>query len=518
MMERVRCNTVGSLIRRSARRFPDRQALIFGERSWTYAQLDQASDQVARNLLAWGLRSGDRVAAVGKNSDAYLILWLAVAKAGLVHVPVNYALTGEELRYILTQSGARSVFADPALTASVTDVLPPGVDMGTIHGGSDPRRDVLAWAAVSGPAEGQGVDEAFDEEAVVQLLYTSGTTSKPKGAMMTHRALIYEYMSAVADLDLKASDRPLHALPLYHSAQMHVFIMPYLMLGATNWLLEAPAPSVVLETVERERISSFFAPPTVWISLLRHEGFDEQTLTSLIRIYYGASIMPAPIVEELARRLPQAGLYNCFGQSEIAPLACVLRPEEHAARPSSAGRPVLFVEMQVVNDALEPVKPGEVGEVVYRSPQLCLGYWDKPEETQEAFVGGWFHSGDLARIDSDGYIEVVDRKKDIINTGGVVVASREVEEALYRHPGVHEVAVIATPDPRWIEAVTAVVVPKPGWSGSAEELIRHARNFLAPFKVPKRVEFVDELPKNASGKILKRVLRDRFAGNPPSSR
>jgi fatty-acyl-CoA synthase len=188
----------------------------------------------------------------------------------------------------------------------------------------------------------------------------------------------------------------------------------------------------------------------------------------------------------------------------------VLRPEEHEARPASAGRAIPFVDMRVVDDDMQDVAPGEVGEVVYQSPQLCLGYWDKPDETEAAFQGGWFHSGDLARIDEEGYITIVDRKKDIIKTGGVVVASREVEETLFKHEAVQEVAVIPLPDPKWIEAVTAVIVLKAGAKATEQELVEHAKKSLAPFKVPKRVIFVDELPRNASGKLLKRVLRDQF--------
>ena len=221
--------------------------------------------------------------------------------------------------------------------------------------------------------------------------------------------------------------------------------------------------------------------------------------------------MPVPVLKKLKEFLPKLDLYNCFGQSEIAPLATVLRPEEHEARPDSAGKPVLFVEMRVVDDNMEDVAPGEIGEVVYRSPQLCIGYWNKPEETAEAFAGGWFHSGDLARIDKEGYITIVDRKKDVINTGGVLVASREVEDVIYSHPSVREVAVVATPDPKWIEAVTAIVVLKEGAQSSEEELIRWTKERLAPFKVPKKVIFVDDLPRNASGKILKRKLREQFS-------
>ncbi len=215
--------------------------------------------------------------------------------------------------------------------------------------------------------------------------------------------------------------------------------------------------------------------------------------------------MPGPVLARLRSAMPDLGFYNCFGQSEIAPLATILGPADHDQRPDSAGKPVLFVELRVVDSEDNDVPPGELGEVIYRSPQLCLGYWDKPEETADAFRGGWFHSGDLVRQDDEGYIFVVDRIKDVINTGGVLVASREVEDALYTHPAVAEVAVIGVPDEKWIEAITAVVVSKK--DVTAEELIAHARTTLSPFKVPKAIRFTNELPRNASGKILKRNLR-----------
>lgn len=500
-------NTIGAVIRRSARRWGDRVALVFEERAWTYRELDAAAERLAGHLLAAGLQKGDRVAAYGRNSDAYVLLWLAAAKAGLVHVPVNAALTGDELVYIVNQSGSRALFYDPALAERVEDVRAQlGASVyGTLRGGD--AFDVLRLARIEPPARADG---DLEETDLVQLLYTSGTTSRPKGAMMTHRALMYEYMSCVLALDFAATDRVLHVMPLYHSAQLHACLMPYLFLGATNWLHEAPDPARVLATLESERITSFFASPTVWIALLHHPDFTRRDLSCLQKGYYGASIMPVPVLETLRQRLPHLHLYNCFGQSEIGPLATVLRPEEHAERPASAGKPVPFVEMRVVDKAMRDVSPGEIGEVVYRSPQLCLGYWEKPEETEEAFAGGWFHSGDLARVDEEGYITVVDRKKDVINTGGVLVASREVEEVLYTHPAVKEVAVIATPDPKWIEAVTAVVVVKEGAAVREDELIAYARERLAPFKVPKKVHFVPDLPRNAAGKILKRMLRERF--------
>jgi fatty-acyl-CoA synthase len=249
----------------------------------------------------------------------------------------------------------------------------------------------------------------------------------------------------------------------------------------------------------------------VWIGLSNRPDFATRDLGGLRKAYYGASIMPVPVLERLRERLPGLAFYNCFGQSEIGPLATVLGPDEHRDRPASCGRPVLFVDARVVDEKGDDVPDGTPGEIVYRSPQLCEGYWDKPEETEDAFRDGWFHSGDLAVRDADGYLTIVDRVKDVINSGGVLVASRQVEDALYTHEAVAEVAVIGLPDEKWIEAITAVVVPR--GDVTEADLIAHARDRLTPFKAPKRVVFADSLPRNASGKILKRELRDRLGAD-----
>lgn len=506
-----RGSTVADVLRRSAARTPGRVALRFADsagndREWTYAELDAAVSRAAGLLVEAGASRGDRIAAYGKNSDAYLIGFLACARAGLVHVPINFNLTGAELTYLLEQSGSTIALVDPGLAGHVAEVRTATTIDRVI-----PLRDAegsLLAACSTGAVPHLQVSVAEDDLA--QLLYTSGTTSHPKGAMMTHRALLHEYLSCVVGLDFTADDDPLHAMPLYHSAQMHVFLMPYLMIGATNRLVEAPDPADVLHRIENERIAAFFAAPTVWVALANHDDFTTRDLTSLRKAYYGASIMPGPVLRRLRESLPGLGFYNCFGQSEIAPLATVLRPEEHDERPDSAGRPALFVEAVVVDDRGDEVGPGELGEVVYRSPQLCTGYWNKPEETAEAFRDGWFHSGDLVRRDEDGFLFVVDRIKDVINTGGVLVASREVEDALYTHPAVAEVAVIALPDPRWIESIAAVVVRRS--AVDEPELLEHVRTTLAGFKVPKVIRFADDLPRNSAGKLLKRVLRDEFTG------
>ncbi|MFB6784202.1 acyl-CoA synthetase [Streptomyces sp. NPDC056352] len=499
-MTGVRSSTVDGVVTRSARRTPERTAVRYADRSWTYRTLDTAVSTAAAVLLAdHGLHPGDRVASYAHNSDAYLIAYLACARAGLIHVPVNQNLTGDDLTYILEQSGSALVLTDTALS----DRIPAGFAVRPLRDAPDSLLDALATPRPFTPEREPAADD------LVQLLYTSGTTALPKGAMMTHGALVHEYVSAITALDLRPTDRPAHSLPLYHSAQMHVFLLPYLAVGAENTILDAPEAGRIFDLVEAGQADSLFAPPTVWIGLANHPEFVTRELGGLRKAYYGASVMPVPVLERLRERLPALAFYNCFGQSEIGPLATVLGPAEHEGRMDSCGRPVLFVEARVVDEHGKEVPDGTAGEVVYRSPQLCEGYWNKPEETAEAFRDGWFRSGDLAVRDPEGFFTVVDRVKDVINSGGVLVASRQVEDALYTHPAVAETAVVGLPDERWIEAVTAVVVLRE--DATEQQLLDHVRERLAHFKAPKKILFVDELPRNASGKILKRELRDRFA-------
>jgi len=501
-------NSIGRGIERAAALWRDKPALRFKDRVWTFTELANGAKNVAARLTKMGLKKGDRVAAFGRNTDAYYLLWLGCVEGGFIHVPIGYSLAGQELLYIINQSGARALFHDASLAPPIIPIR------GKIRAdfvellAEDEHRFIGGLRYAPTTKYEAPLIEAGD---IAQIMYTSGTTSAPKGAMMSHGAMMAQYQSCIQGLDYTPDDRCLAALPLYHTAQMQAFNMPQTLVGAYIHLIDAAAPEEVFALIRSERLSSFFAPPTVWINLLRHPAFDPDALASLRKIYYGASIMPAPVLQELRERLPQAGVYNVYGQTEIAPVATVLRPLEHLDRPKSAGRPVLNVQTRIVDENMNDVEVGAHGEIVHRSPQLLSGYWEKPDETEAAFTGDWFHSGDVGYFDTEGYIFIVDRVRDVINTGGVLVSSREVEEALYTHPGVEEVAVIALPDDKWIEAVVAVIVPRAGTKPSSEDLIAHARAHLAPFKAPKRIELVTSLPKNASGKILKRELRTRFA-------
>ncbi len=513
MQTLARRQTLADLVRRSARRYPEKLAIICGDTRWTFAQFNTIVERLAAGLNARAIAPGDRVAILARNSHAFAALRFALARLGAVLVPINFMLKAEEVAYILRHAGARLLATDSSLAPLARDAA--ALDTAV--------RDFL-WLPAEEPSEPAEGMVRFDElvatetalpecpltgTELAQIVYTSGTESSPKGAMLTHDAVISQYVSCLIDAEITQSDLMLHALPLYHCAQLDVFLGPCVYAGATSVITAKPTPENILPLLERHHIGSFFAPPTVWIGLLRSPLFDRTDLSALKKGYYGASIMPVEVLREIATRLPAVRLWNLYGQTEIAPLATMLAPEDQLRKAGSAGRPALNVETRVVDDAMRDVAPGEVGEIVHRSPHLMLGYYRDEERTAAAFEGGWFHSGDLGVIDDEGYITVVDRQKDMIKTGGENVASREVEEMIYRLNGVSEVAVIGAPHPRWVEAVVAVIVAKAGHALDEAQVLAHCEQHLASFKIPKQVIFVDALPKNPSGKLLKRELRIR---------
>jgi fatty-acyl-CoA synthase len=511
----LRRHTLGDLLHRSAARSPHKLAIACGAVRWTYREFDSLCDRLAAGLAGQGIAHGDRVAILARNSHAFAALRFALARLGAVLVPINFMLKAEEAAYILRHAGARMLATDSGLAPLAQAAAALDTDVRQLlwlpaEEASEPAPGMLHFdtlAACTGPLP----DVVLNGSDLAQIVYTSGTESLPKGAMLTHDAVMWQYVSCVVDASIATGDLMLHALPLYHCAQLDVFFGPAVYVGASNVITGKPVAEHLLALIERHRISSFFAPPTVWIALLRSPAFDTTDLSSLNKGYYGASIMPVEVMREILRRLPGLRLWNLYGQTEIAPLATMLGPEDQLRKPGSCGRAALNVETRVVDDAMNDVGPGQVGEIVHRSPQLLSGYFHDDARTAAAFEGGWFHSGDLATIDDEGYITVVDRKKDMIKTGGENVASREVEEAIYRLEGISEVAVVGLPHPRWVEAVAAIVVRKPGAPIDEAAVLAHCQAHLAGFKQPKRVVFVEALPKNPSGKLLKRELRQAHA-------
>ncbi len=506
--------TLIDTLRRTAAKHPHKLAIRQGTQAWTYAEFFERCLKVAGGLQQLGIVSGDRVAILARNSHAFAASRYAVAALGAVLVPVNFMLNPQEAAYILNHSGARLLLVGNGEAAKAEALAPlcPGIEQMVWLGSEDGVPTPPAMLPFSGLAESPRCDafEGLDTSAPAQIIYTSGTESAPKGAVLSHAAILWQYGSCLVDAEIAEGDTHLHSMPLYHCAQLDCFLGPSIQVGGCNVITDDPTPENLLRLLEAERITAFFAPPTVWIALLNSPLFEQTDLSSLCKGYYGASIMPVEIMKKIQRLIPQIRLWNLYGQTEIAPLATILKPEDQLRKPGSCGKPVLHVQTRVVDSAGADVAVGEVGEVVHRSPQLLTEYYNDPERTAQAFAGGWFHSGDLATVDDEGYITIVDRKKDMIKTGGENVSGREVEEALYQFAGVAEAAVIGLPHPHWVEAVTAVLVLQPDAAADESALIEHCRARLAGFKVPKKVIFVEQLPRNPSGKILKRDLRETY--------
>jgi len=509
----VRSHTLGDIPRRSARRYPAKVAIIDGDLTLTFAEFDELVDRAAAALRDNGFTPGDRIALLARNCWQYAVLAFATARAAVVLVPINFMLTAEEIAYILGHSRVRGFIvehdlittAERAMTncASLITKVALTVDRQHAPYGWD---DFARWLTTTTPPP----DLEVADDQLLRLMYTSGTESRPKATMHSSRSLVSNYVSTIVAGSMSADDVEIHSMPLYHCAQLDNFLATDIYLGATSIIIPRPDPEAILRGIEHYGVTNYFAPPTIWIALLRSSTFDHVDLSTLRKGYYGASAMPAQVLNEIRDRLPNLQLWNFYGQTEMAPLASALGPGEQRDHAGAAGRPAINVETAILDDTDTPVPHGIIGEIAHRGPQLMLGYLDDPARTADAFRGGWFHSGDLGYYDEFGLLHVVDRKKDMIKTGGENVASREVEEAFYRHPAVQEVAVFGVPHPVWVEAVVAAVVARDGATPTADELVAHCRTHLAGYKTPKQVFFVDALPKNPSGKILKRELRIRF--------
>lgn len=513
----ARQHALGDIPRRTAHRFAHKTAIIDGDTRLTFTELNEAIDRTAAALDHRGIIKGDRVALLSHNCWQFAVLSYATARIGAILVPVNFMLGGDEIAFILDHSEAKAFVVEDeligvgelAMAGASTDIgirASIGLGAGNVAAGWD---DFATWVAY---ADNEPPRVLVADDDPVRLMYTSGTESRPKGALLSSRALMWQYASCVIDGGMTGDDIELHALPLYHCAQLDCFLNVDVYLGATSIIVRGPDPATLLRTIETEKVTKLFCPPTVWIALLRSPDFDSTDLNTLRKGYYGASAMPVEVLNELLERLPDMRLWNFYGQTEMSPLATILGPDDQLARAGSAGRAAINVETRVADENNDPMPPGEVGEIIHRSPHATLGYYKDEAKTAEAFRGGWFHSGDLGVMDKDGYLSVVDRMKDMIKTGGENVASREVEEAIYQLEGVAEVAVFGVDHPRWIEAVAAVVVRKPEATFTEEDVIAFTRTILAGYKAPKYVVIADQLPKNPSGKILKRELRAKHAG------
>jgi fatty-acyl-CoA synthase len=515
---RVNRWVIADMIRRSAHHYPDKTALIFRDRSLTYTELEEDCNRVANALLDIGVRKYDRVAILAHNTLDHVLTWFGCAKTGAIYLAINYMLRGKEIAYCINHSESTLFIVEDSLFDLVRDNLAdmPAVRtwiwsrQGSAQEPSDERFiDYEAWYR-SYPASEP--DTVLRIEDPCQLTYTSGTESLPKGVISSNQALMAQYMGCIIDGQYESTDINVNALPLYHCAQRDVFMNPIFWIGGTNVMI-SPELRAILENLAARKASVFFAPPTVWIGLLRHPDFQHYDLSLLKKCYYGASIMPVEILKEIMEKFPGTKIYNYYGQTELAPYHTILKADAALTKLGSAGMAGLNMETRLEDDKNRPIAEGAVpGEICGRGPHALIMYFKEPEKTDEVMKGGWFHSGDIGIMDSDRFITVADRKKDMIKTGGENVATREVEEVIYQDDRVQETAVIGLPDPKWVEVVTAVIVPKEGRTITEEEISGLCRSQLAAFKCPKRIIITDSLPKTPTGKILKRELRERYKG------
>jgi long-chain acyl-CoA synthetase len=491
-------HTCADPLRHAARTAGDRLAIADGGTRRTWSEVWTRCSRLAGALRAAGLRAGDRIAVLSSNSAEYVELFLALPAAGFAIVPLNTRHAVPELRYALQDSGARWLFADRdvgALASAIERVISLPAQYG---------------ALLQGAGElplGDGVDEGD----LAGLFYTGGTTGAAKGVMLTHRNLIADSFHLSTALRLAPEDRWLVMGPMFHAAGSFG-LLPITWLGASHVILPAFDPADALERIEREGVTVTFGVPTMIAALADEQLARPRDASSLRLLGYGG----APSATEVLRRARTAfsgtELCTMFGATELGPLGSALGHHERMLddrRARSCGKPAVGVELRVIGEDGRECAPGEIGEVVARGPNVMKGYWNKPEETARALRGGWYHTGDMGHFDAEGNLYLVDRKKDMIISGGENVYGSEVEEALYRHPAVAEAAVFGIPDARWGEIVAAVVVTRA--AVCAEELVAHCRTLIAGYKIPRHIELrADPLPKTGAGKVLKRELRAPF--------
>ncbi len=508
---------IADMIRRTRYHYPDKTALVFNDIRLTYTQLEDHCNQAANALAGLGVRKYDRVAILAHNTHHHVLTWLGCAKIGAIYLAVNYLLKDDDIAYCLNHSESTVFIVEDSLYENVKEVLHkiPAIKhlIWSNQGAGQPPAqgfiDFNSWCSQASTAK---PDVILRIEDPVQMTYTSGTESLPKGVIISNQSLIAQYMGCIIDGKYDHTDININALPIYHCAQRDVFLNPIFWLGGTNILMN-PDIGKILSTIETWKATMFFAPPTVWIGMLRHPDFTRYDLSSLVKCYYGASIMPREILKELLEKFPRAGVYNYYGQTELAPYHTILKAEDALQKIGAAGMGGLHMESRIEDEEGKEISAVDVtGEICGRGPHAMTMYFKEPDKTETAMRGGWFHSGDLGVLDQDRFITVVDRIKDMIKTGGENVASREVEEAVYQHPAVEEVAVVGLNHPRWVEAVTAVVKLKAGTTATEAEIMEHCKTILSPFKVPKKIIFVEALPKTPTGKILKREMRESYKG------
>jgi len=499
------------LLRRRAELTPDRVAVIdvsTGARL-TYAELDRRANRAAHFLLGLGVGKGDRVSILAHNSVVYLDLIYALGKIGAVFAPLNWRLQVPELAYIVGDCGPKVLLVGPEFVGLAQGVLreAPVPRVVGIEGAG--IGEVAYEDAVRGQSASEPPRPPLHEEDTYFLLYTSGTTGRPKGAMIPHRQVLWNCINTIASWNLTQDDVSPVFLPLFHAGGLFAFLTPLLYIGGRIVLLRTFEAEEVLRVIQEERCTVILGVPTVYRVLLDSPGFTQADFSHVKFFISGGAPLPVELVREWIAK--KGGVFRQgYGLTEVGPNCFTMTDEESVRKLGSVGKPIFHSEMRLVNERGEEVGPNEPGELLIRGPHVCTGYWGRPEATAEAIRRGWFHTGDVARRDEDGFYYIVGRVKDMIISGGENIYAAEVEAVFREHPAVADAALIGMPDPKWGEVGLIVVVLKKGAQATAEELQAFCSSRLARYKVPKKVVFADSLPYSSYGKVIKAELRRRY--------
>lgn len=516
-LSRYKVGTWADIIYRNALLYPDQEAFVYGDTRITYSQFNTRVNKLIHALHKMGVKKGDVLGILSWSCLQFAEIYGTSMKGGFVASPFNPRLQANELEYIINYSEASTLFVGPELfevANSIRGKLPKVKNFISLESAGP---DMIAHDELLKTYPGDEPDVQVDEDDSICIIYTSGTTGMPRGALYTQKRFIEDTKTLVIDMGLQPGDKRVQITPLFHIAG-NTHFRSSLYTAGCNVIVKFFDAATTLKIIQDEKATHMDFVPTHLVAMLNLPDLKKYDISSIKFLWYGASPMPQEVLKR-GMKLFGPIFAQGYGQSESGPAISHLnredhnvldKPEKEQKKLASAGRPDIGVQVRIVDDKDKDVGPGEVGEIIVRSKQVMVEYWHKPEDTKANIVKGWLHTGDIGYYDEEGYIYIVDRKKDMIISGGENIYPREIEEVLYRHPAVMEAAVIGIPDEYWVEKVHAVVATKKGAKVTAEEIIAFCKKSLAGYKTPKSVEFVDALPKNPSGKILKRELRDKY--------
>ena len=506
---------VGYLLTQKAAQVGNREALIFGNTRLTYYDLNARANKLANAMLKLGIKKGDHVGLLLRNCNEFWEAFFAVAKIGAVVVPINWRFVARELEFVINDSEVKMLFLGEEFEDTINTITSQLVNVHSyiiVDGdtGSKGLKIKGAKTFKNLVAASPDTEPALDEVKMsddLAIIYTSGTTGRPKGAVHTHEATLWNAANQIIQVGLRADETVLIWSPLYHVGGLYDLSFPMFYTGGKAVVLRDFDATVLMKTIQNEHVTTMLAFPTILRMMLALPNFKDYDTSSLRILFVAGEPVSIDFIKKVMENFPKSEILQGYGLTEGISVSTVLDSEHAISKVGSIGKPLWGVELQVVDEQGKVVGKGEVGEIVQRGTHTMKGYWKLPKETAETFKGGWMHTGDLARVDEDGFIYLVARKKDMIRSGGENIYPAEIEDVLYTSPKIFEAAVIGVPDEKWVEAVKAYVVLKPGQTMTEREIIELCEKNLASYKRPKYVEFVDALPKTASGKIAKGELR-----------